>query len=155
MTARSYSGIPGAPGADFAWDDANIPAEELTWLKADLAAKKLPTIVLTHQPLNRLEQVDPAYTTAHTVRNAADARAILEKSGVVIAVFSGHYHEGGFQQVGDISYVTLKANVVHGCCVPYHNQYATVDVYKDGKEYQVVVAGHGGMRDYVFSTVLP
>jgi hypothetical protein len=48
-----YSGVPGAPGADFAWDDANLLAEELTWLKTDLAAKKLPTIVLMHQSLSR------------------------------------------------------------------------------------------------------
>jgi hypothetical protein len=82
-------------------------------------------------------------------------RTILEKSGVVVAVFSGHYHEGGIQQVKGIHYVVARANVVNGCTVAYHNQYATVDIYKEGTELQFVVAGHGAMRDYVFTTATP
>ena len=32
---------------------------------------------------------------------------------------------------------------------------STVDIYKDGHELQFVVAGHGAMRDYVFSATAP
>jgi predicted phosphodiesterase len=150
-----YSGVPGTAGSGYAWSDANVPAAELAWLKADLAATKLPTIVLSHQLLNPEEQVDAAFDPAHSVKNSADVRAILEKSKLVLAVFAGHYHDGGFQQVNGISYVTLQANAAYGNDVSYHNQYATVDVYKDGSKYQVAVAGNGVQRSYVLNSILP
>ena len=151
----AYSGVPGSAGAGYAWSDANIPAAELAWLKADLAATKLPTIVFGHQLLNPEEQVDAAFDPAHAVKNAADVRAVLEKSGLVLAVFAGHYHDGGYQLVNGIHYVTLQASAAYGDDVTYHNQYATVDVYQDGKKYQIAIAGNGGLKSYVLSATLP
>jgi hypothetical protein len=150
---NAYSGVPGTPGAGYTWDNANVPAAELAWLKADLAGTKLPTIVFTHQLLNPEEQVDAAFDPAHSIKNAADVRSILEKSGVVIAVFAGHYHDGGYQQVNGISYVTMQANVAYGNDASYHNQFATVDVYRDGKTYQLAVAGSGAQKSYVVSAI--
>jgi hypothetical protein len=31
------------------------------------------------------------------MKNAADIRTLLEKNGKVLAVFAGHYHDGGYQ----------------------------------------------------------
>jgi hypothetical protein len=146
---NAYSGIPGTAGAGYTWDNANVPTAELAWLKADLAAARLPTIVFTHQLLNPEEQVDAAFDPAHSIKNAAEVRAILEKSGIVIAAFAGHYHDGGYQQVNGISYITMQANAAYGNDASYHNQFATVDVYRDGKTYQVVVAGSGGQKSFV------
>jgi hypothetical protein len=150
----AYSGVPGTAGSGYAWSDANVPAAELEWLKADLAATKLPTIVLSHQLLCPQEQVDAAYDPAHSVKNAADVRAILEKSGLVVAAFAGHYHDGGYMKANGIHYVCLQANAAYGNDASYHNQYATVDVYRDGQNVQVAVAGNGNQRSYVLTTTI-
>lgn len=149
---NAYSGVPGTPGAGYTWDNANVPATELAWLKADLAGTRMPTIVLTHQLLNPEEQVDAAFDPAHSIKNAAEVRSILEKSGIVIAAFAGHYHDGGYQQVNGIHYITLQANAAYGNDASYHDQFATVDLYKDGKSYQLSVAGNGGQKSYVLSS---
>jgi alkaline phosphatase len=150
----AYSGVPGAAGAGYSWADANVPPAEVEWLKSDLAATKLPTIVLSHQLLCPQEQVDAAYDPAHSVRNAAEIRSILEKNGLVVAAFAGHYHDGGYMKVNGIHYVCLQANAAYGNDASYHNQYATVDVYKDGRDIQVAVAGNGNQRSYVLSASL-
>ncbi len=144
-------GTPYA-ASNYTWDDANIPAAELAWLKTDLASTNLPTVLLTHQLLNPQEQIDPNFDVQHSLHNAAAIRSILEASGKVIAVFSGHYHDGGFQTVNGISYVVLQANAAYGNDASYHNQYATVDVYADGKNVKLAVAGHGMQKSYVIAT---
>lgn len=147
----SYSGIPGTPGAGYSWDDANLPAAELAWLKADLAATSLPVIVLTHQELNPQELVDSAFDPKHAARNAAQVRSILESSKKVLCVFSGHYHDGGFQEVNGIRYVVLQANAAYGNDASYHNQFALVKVVDEGGAYTVAVSGNGMQRSYAFT----
>ena len=95
-------GSPYEPGR-FAWEDSNIPAAELEWLRADLAAAKGPVIVFVHQRLDT--------TGALAVKNAAAVREALEKSGRVLAVFQGHDHAGAFQRIRQIPYYTLKSVV--------------------------------------------
>jgi predicted phosphodiesterase len=151
----SYSGDPGAPGFGYSWDDANVPSAELEWLKKDLAAHVGPTIIFTHQLLNPQEIIDPLFDPHHTIRNAQEVRSILEKSKQVLAVFSGHYHDGGYQVVNGITYVVLQACVAYGNDLSYHNQYAIVDVYKEANHYKVVVAGHGLQKNYVINTIAP
>ena len=152
---NGYSGVPSTPGSAYNWADANIPAEEISWLKADLAANKLPVIVLGHQYLNPAEQIDPLFDPAHSVKNAAEVRSILEKNAQVLAVFAGHYHDGDYQQVNGIDYVGLQANVAYGNDASYHNQYATVDVRADGKKYLVAITGNGLQKSYVINKTLP
>lgn len=146
-----YSGVPGQAGFGFTWDDANVPAEELAWLKADLSASKLPAIVFTHQELNPQELVEAGFDKNHEIRNAAAVRSVLEASGRTLAVFSGHYHDGGYQEVNGIRYVVLQANAAYGNDASYHNQYATVKVVAEGKKYTVAVAGNGAQRSYAFT----
>lgn len=88
---------------NFDWTDANIPAHELEWLRADLAKTSLPTVVLAH---HRLDE-----SGKHSVRNAAAVRAELEHSGKVLAVFQGHSHKNDYQQIGGVHYCTLVAMV--------------------------------------------
>jgi hypothetical protein len=109
-------------------------------------------VVFTHQLLNPQEQIDPNFDVQHSIHGAAAIRAILEAGGKVIAVFSGHYHDGGFQTVNGISYVVLQANAAYGNDVSYHNQYAIVDVYADGRNMKVAVDGHGMQKSYVIKT---
>lgn len=104
------------------WDDANIPAAELDWLRSDLAGTTHPTIVFAHQ---RLDGTGP-----HHVRNAADVRRVLENSGKVLAVFQGHSHENDYKLVGGIHYATLVA-MVEGTG-EQNNGYAVADVTDGG-----------------------
>jgi len=108
----------------FAWNDAWIPPAEQKWLAADLAAASGPTVVFVHQRLD--DDSDP-----HTVRNAREVRKILESSGKVIAVFSGHDHRGGYRRIEGIHYVTLRA-VVEGPGLE-NNSFALVRLDREGR----------------------
>lgn len=106
---------------NFTWQDANIPAAELDWLKARLADAPGPIVVLAHQRLD----VDQA----HAVRNAEQVRSVLEQSGKVLAVFQGHSHKNDYQQVAGIHYCTLVA-MVEGSGLE-NSGYALLDVMPD------------------------
>ena len=151
----AYSEVPNTPGAGYKWSDANVPQAELDWLKADLAASKGPVIVFAHQYLNPAEQVDAQFDPVHAVRNAEAIRKMLEQSGKVLAVFAGHYHDGDFQSINGIAYVGLQASAAYGNDTAYHNQYAVVDVLREGPAYRVLVQGHGRYAQPSFRSPLP
>lgn len=104
------------------WDDANIPAGELDWLKSDLAAGDGPTIVFAHQRLD--------VSTAHGVKNNADVRGILEDSNRVLAVFQGHSHKNDWKEINGIHYCTLVA-MIEGSGLE-NNGYSLLDIKPDG-----------------------
>ncbi len=85
------------------WKDANIPPQELTWLKDELSKNSDPIVVFAHQRLDEKGE--------HSVRNAAAVRAELEKHGHILAVFQGHSHANDLQQIGGIPYITLAAMI--------------------------------------------
>jgi len=89
---------------NFDWTDANIPAEQVEWLKRDLSLAETPAIVFIHQLLD--EDAGP-----YCVKNAAEVRNVLKSSGRVLAVFQGHHHVGRYGRVDGIHYHTLKAMV--------------------------------------------
>lgn len=107
---------------NFDWTDANIPPEELDWLRDDLVAAPGPVIVFIHQLLDGTGSV--------YVNNAADVRQILKASGKVLAVFQGHHHSGSYSNIAGIHYYTLKA-LVEGSG-PENNSYAIAEVLPDG-----------------------
>ncbi len=107
---------------NFDWTDANIPSEELDWLREDLAVAPGPVIVFIHQLLDGTGSV--------YVNNAADVRQILQASGKVLAVFQGHHHSGSYSNIAGIHYYTLKA-LVEGSG-PENNSYSIAEVYPDG-----------------------
>jgi 3',5'-cyclic AMP phosphodiesterase CpdA len=114
---------------NFNWQDANIAARELDWLRQDLAGSNDPAIVFVHQLLDGADSV--------CVRNAAQVRAILERSGRVLAVFQGHLHEGRYLRIDGIHYYTLHALVEgHG---QDNNAYAIVEVLPNR---DVIVTGY-------------
>ncbi|MBI5397366.1 MAG: metallophosphoesterase [Verrucomicrobia bacterium] len=107
---------------NFDWKDANIPAQQLDWLRADLAKAGKPAIIFAHQRL------DEAAT--HSVRNAAAVREVLERAGNVVAVFQGHSHKNDYQQIAGIHYCTLFA-MVEGSG-SQNSAYGLLDVMEDG-----------------------
>ena len=104
------------------WTDANVPAAELAWLRADLSKTSAKTIVFVHQCLD----VGQPYG----IKNAPEVRKILEESGQVLAVLQGHRHHSDYRELARIHYCTLVA-MVDGSG-PEKNAYAVVDVLADG-----------------------
>ncbi len=107
---------------DFSYKDTNIPDFELKWLKRTLNETSMPVIVFVHQ---RLDGDGDLY-----VNNASEVRQILEDCGSVIAVFQGHDHEGGAQQINNIFYYTQKAMVDGGGLS--NNSYSIVTLKEGG-----------------------
>ncbi len=106
---------------NFGWQDSNLPKSELSWLEAELGKSTGPVIILAHQRLD--------LDKAHAVRNAAEVRALLEKSGKVLAVFQGHSHKNDLQQIAGIPYITLVA-MVEGTGLE-SNGYSMLEVMPD------------------------
>lgn len=107
---------------NFTWTDPNIPAEELEWLKGDLAANDRPTIVFAHQRLD--------VSNSHGVKNAPAVREALEQSGHVKLVFQGHSHKNDLKEIGGIHYCTLVA-MVEGSGLE-SSGYSLLDLHEDG-----------------------
>lgn len=106
------------------WTDANIPPEQLAWLGRELAAAKDHAVVFCHQRL------DPSAERHHLMKNAAAVRAVLEKSGKVRAVLTGHEHTGGQCVVNGIPYYTLAAMVSGSGAAA--NCFAEAAIYPNG-----------------------
>ena len=103
---------------NFEWTDANIPDAEIKWLRADLAKTPHKAIAFIHQRLD--------VEGHHGVKNAAEVRRALERSGKVLAVFQGHYHRNDHKEIGGIHYCTLAA-MVEGSGAEA-NAYALMDI---------------------------
>ena len=106
------------------WDNANVPPEEIAWLEKELAAAPGRAIVFCHQCL--CSNVEPR----HLVKNAAAVRAVIEKSGKVKAVFTGHQHSGLVDIVKGITYYSLRGLVLNSG--EEENSYALAEVFPDG-----------------------
>ncbi|MFI4860013.1 MAG: metallophosphoesterase family protein [Phycisphaerales bacterium JB063] len=89
---------------NFSWTDANLPEAQLEWFAERLDEAPGPVVVLTHQRIDGLEG-------PHNVRNGAAAREIMEASGKVLLVMSGHSHRNLHEQVNGIDYVVIRAMV--------------------------------------------
>jgi alkaline phosphatase len=117
------------------WTDANVPAEELDWLKDDLKRTDKKAVVFAHQRLD--------VANDHGVRNAAAVRTVLEGSGKVLAVFQGHSHRNDYREIAGVHYCTLVA-MVEGSGAE-NSGYTTVDVRADGS---ITVTGFRRQKGY-------
>jgi Icc protein len=93
--------------------DVRIPHAQLEWLAADLAATKLPTIVLMHHSASEQDLSDSFWFHAvphlALVKERAELRAILEASGKVKVVINGHVHRNHFDVIRGIPYITIQS----------------------------------------------
>jgi alkaline phosphatase len=124
---------------NFKWTDANVPVEELEWLRGDLSATTKPTVVFAHQRLD--------VSTHHGVKNGTEVRKTLEKSGNVLAVFQGHSHQNDLNEVSGIHYCTLAA-MVEGSG-PENNGYSVMDIQSDGT---IEIKGFHRQASYQWAT---
>ena len=118
-----------------------IPTAERTWLAADLAATDKRCFVFCHL---RFDVADSVIETAHQALNTANGvtvRTILENSGKVEAVFSGHIHSSDYNLVNGIHYFTLEA-VADGDGVD--DSYAKVTIADNG---YFTITAYGNVDD--------
>lgn len=106
------------------WNDANVPPEEMAWFERELASADGNVFVFCHQ---RLE--DSAERN-HVVKNAPAVRALMERSGKVRGVITGHQHKGGANVVNGIPYYSLRALVCDSG--EGNNSFAETAIYADG-----------------------
>lgn len=137
------------------WVDTIIPPQEMDWLKEDLKKTDKPVLVFSHQTLDRVDEQD------HNIKNASAVRALLEESGKVLAVISGHDHQGGYSNIKGIHYVVLNGNVgvndtrtweatsaEKGHGLHSDNQFCVLDVTRKGKNYTLTFDGYGRQPSY-------
>lgn len=106
------------------WNDANVPPHELEWLSRELEAADGNVVVFCHQRL------DDSAERNHLIKNAAAVRSILERSGNVKAVITGHQHMGAYNIQNGIPYYSLRALV---CGTGERaNSFAEVAIYRSG-----------------------
>lgn len=91
----------------------NLPAEQLDWLRADLAATSLPAIVLVHHPASEL-RLDGNRWFEHAphicrIAERRQLRRVISDSGKVLAVFNGHAHWNHLDLCDGVPYVTLQS----------------------------------------------
>ena len=106
------------------WDDANVPQDELAWFEEELRSAKGNVIVFCHQRFENTAE------PRHIVKNAAAVRDLMERSGKVRGVITGHQHKGGVCMLNGIPYYSLRALVCdtgEGA-----NSFAEVAVYPSG-----------------------
>ncbi len=82
-----------------------VAQDQLDWLKSDLTATDLPSIVFIHQPLDNPSGID----------NRLAVRLILEQINAaagwnkVFAVFAGHAHVDYARQLNGIYYISINS----------------------------------------------
>lgn len=113
---------------DFDWKDALVTADQLAFLRQELASAPGACVPILHQQLDAED--------ATVVKNAARVRRILEKSGKVKCVIQGHLHEGSFRVINGIGYYSQKAAVIGP---ESENAYSLIEVFPSGG---VRVCGH-------------
>ena len=93
------------------------PAQE-EWLRANVTEAAHPVLVCCHHALDEQTVEGHWYFAAHPdhafVQNRDAVRTILERSGRVRAVFSGHLHWTRTTAINGISYVTVGSLVSRG-----------------------------------------
>ena len=144
------------------WKDTFIPPQEMEWLQKDLAATTLPTVVFTHQTLDRVDDDD------YTIKNASAVRKVFEEAGKVLAVISGHDHNGGYANIKGIHYIVLNGNVgtndkrtwaatsaTNGMDKHADNQFNVLEIIAEGgKQYRLKINGSGRQPSYELVSVL-
>lgn len=121
------------------WNDANVPADELDWLRDDLKGSAGKVVVFAHQRLD--------VANDYGIKNAAEVRKVLEGSGRVLAVFQGHSHKNDYKDVAGVHYCTL-VGMVEGAGVE-NNGYSIIEIKADGS---IVVTGHRKQKGYEWAT---
>ncbi len=118
-----------------------ITEEQLAWLSNDLATTPLKSLVYVHHPLDD-QNLDNNYyfrdkEDEALVKNRRDVRAILERSGKVLAVFSGHLHFYNAVEINNVKYITVPSLTENDGSGKPLMQYISVSPDNDGISFAI------------------
>lgn len=130
---RSNNDADPYSAGNYSWNVNYVPPNQRAWLTADLSSTNLPVVVFCHYRLDT--------TGDYALANASAVRTILEASGKVISVFTGHNHINVFSKINGIPYCGMMA-ATEG--VYPKNAYAIVSVYPEC----VGIKGYGDQQSY-------
>lgn len=85
------------------WTETMLPKDQIEFLKKTLETADRPCYIFTHQNL------DKSLPKEYHIKRGMLLRRLIKKSGKVKAVFSGHFHEGRYNVIGGIKYLTVQA----------------------------------------------
>jgi len=111
-----------------------VGASQLAWLRVTLtaaAAAGESAVLLSHAPLCP-GGCDPICL----LWNYQEVLDVLKESGIVIAVFAGHDHEGGYKLHDGVHHLTFPSPLL---CKGDDTAFATVEMYQD----YMLVKGEG------------
>lgn len=95
-----------------------ISDAQLAWLQEDLQSSRGPILVFCHHPLNEQDSSGHWYFGDHQAYalagNRERARALLERSGRVRAIFHGHMHWNHVTVNNGMAYVTVESLICNG-----------------------------------------
>lgn len=93
---------------NYTWDDSYICKEQIMWLENEMKiCNEKNVFIFIHQDLDhRVYKGEP---DPHLVNNYKEVIQILEKYNKKTTVIQGHYHDGNYQVINNITYITLKA----------------------------------------------
>ena len=117
LDANYRSDLVHFSAGDFDWKDSNLPPDQLSFLAAAIDFSLLPCVCVVHEVL------DPLVRPDHVIKNAGEARRIIEESGKVKLILQGHYHKGADHTVNGIRYLTLPA-----MCEGTENRYKVLEI---------------------------
>ena len=101
-----------------------IYPEQLKWLDEELKnSQKDIVLIFMHVPT-----VEPFPSPNHTMKNAGEVNAIIEKYKNPIGVFTGHYHTTKVIQKGNVLYVSCPS------LASYPNAFRMVNITKKRNE---------------------
>ncbi len=114
--------------------------EQLIWLKMILRESTSPCIIYSHFPIDDQDLSENYYWPENPEERAfplgyREVRRILEDSGKVIAIFSGHTHFPQRTIIGGIEYITVGSFAENDGNGKPIRQYAIVNV--DNKNIEV------------------
>ncbi len=93
----------------------HLPEAQIEWLRSDLAATSLPSVILMHHPASEMRlDGNRWFEKRPNVCRVAERRAlqrVVRESPRVVAVFNGHVHWNHFDVIDGVPYVTLQSLV--------------------------------------------
>lgn len=94
------------PSEEIKWASCYIDDEQFEWMKKELEKAESEVIIFSHELfiLQNRENDDD-----HVIRNREKLISLIEESGKVKAVFSGHYHYGDRVRHNGIEYITFRS----------------------------------------------
>lgn len=93
---------------NYNWTESFINAEQISWLENELnLCKEKNIIIFTHQ--NLAYRMNNGCLDACVIKNHKEVSQVFESSKKKITVVQGHYHNGDYQVINNITYLTLKA----------------------------------------------